>query len=67
MVLYLHVIVNMKYKDKKVLEWTIIDGVKYPKKVVYLVDKLPNRDKGNGKMIDTVFQNKANVRLDRKR
>ncbi|QPQ50748.1 hypothetical protein H3Z85_15175 [Chryseobacterium indologenes] len=57
----------MKYKDKKVLEWTIIDGIKYPKKVVYLVDKLPNRDKGNGKMIDTVFQNKANVRLDRKR
>ncbi len=66
MVLYLHVIVIMAHIEKKVLEWTEINGKKYPKKVVYSGAKLPNRNKGNGNLIDTAFNN-GNLRVDTKR
>lgn len=45
----------MAYMKKKVLEWTEINGKKYPKKMVYSVAKLPNVVKSNGNLIDTVF------------
>jgi hypothetical protein len=67
MVLYLHLIEIMEHTRKKVLEWTEINGKKYPRRVIYQVDKLPPRSKGNGEMIDSVFKNDNNVRLDRKR
>lgn len=66
MVLYLYSIVNMEHKGKKVLEWTEINGKKYPKRVVYYGSKPPSVDKNNGKLIDTVFGD-GYVHLGRKR
>lgn len=47
----------------KVIEWTEINGKKYPKKAVYLVSELPNQNKGNGNLIDNTF-GETNLPLD---
>lgn len=47
----------------KVIEWTEINGKKYPKKAIYLVSELPNREKGNGIQIDRTF-GESDLQLD---
>ena len=40
-----------------VLEWTEINGKKFPKRVINILpkDKLPKTNKGNGELIDEIF------------
>ena len=49
----------MKSNKRIVLEWTEINGKKFPKKVIDIVakNKLPNNKKSNGKLIDEIFGN----------
>lgn len=46
--------------DKRiVLEWTEINGKKFPKKVIDIVDKkdIPRISKNNGEILDEIFKN----------
>lgn len=56
----------MKILKTTVLEWSEVNGKKYPKKVVYLVDKLPEINKGGNNAID-IFLDDENLQMDRKR
>lgn len=49
----------MKNTKRIVLEWTEINGKKIPKITIDIVpkNKLPRRNKGNGKLIDEIFGN----------
>lgn len=42
-----------------VLEWTEVNGKKFPKRVIDIVPKerLPKGNKNNGKLIDDIFEN----------
>lgn len=47
----------METNKRIVLEWTEINGKKFPKRVIDIVSKknLPKNSKGNGKLIDEIF------------
>lgn len=57
---------KFEYLKKDILEWTEVNGKKYPKRVVYLVSKLPNHNKGNGETIDNILLEDGDIQLDRK-
>lgn len=45
-------------EDRIVLEWTEINGKKFPKKVIDIVDKkdIPRISKNNGEILDEIFK-----------
>lgn len=49
----------IKSTKRIVLEWTEINGKKFPKRVIDIVPKeqLPKGNKSNGELIDNIFEN----------